>query len=55
MEKIMGLGGKSNPLSHKEETQVEVFLLVWIFINAEVVDIKFGFVQQHRPSPNGEG
>jgi hypothetical protein len=27
----------------------------WIFSVVEVEDMKFGFVLQHRPSPNGEG
>jgi hypothetical protein len=32
-----------------------MFLMIGIYTKDEMEDMKFGFVLQHRPSPNGEG
>ena len=47
----MGLDG--NPLPPKRELRWKIF--AWNYTEVEMEDIKFGFVQRHRPSPNGEG
>lgn len=56
MEKIMGLGGKANPLSSAAggETQIEDFLVGWNYTNVEMEIIE-AWICITVPSPNGEG
>ena len=42
-------------LANTHGPMIEKFLFVWNRTKVELEDIKFGFEQKHRPSPNGEG
>jgi len=42
-------------LASTQNLKVEIGLFAWNCTNADVVDIKFGFALNHRPSPQGGG